>query len=441
MELTRRLVLERAWPIIVANATVPLLSLIDTAVIGHSGSASDLGAVALGGLVFNFIHVGLNFLRMSTTGFVSQAAGASDASEVRAVFARSLCVAGAIGLLLLLSKLPLTALSMKLLHGSSAVEANTRAYLAVRLWAAPAALCTHVVRGVLIGLGQSRGLLSLEVAINGINLALNLVFVALLGWGATGVALGTAIAECLGLLFALWLARAALQTRTASTTLSWRRIFDPQQLKVLFRANIDILVRSVLLLLGFAVFTDYGARFGDVQLAANHVLLQFISFCAFFLDGYANVAESLVGQALGARDRRGFDIAVRRSSELAAVNAALLALCTFSFGPFIIDTLTSLRGVQAAALRELPLAALYIALSVAAFQLDGIFIGATRTREMRNASLASCGIFVAAAELLTSKHGNRGLWMAFVLFVIARALALGAFYPGLRRAIGSGAAR
>jgi multidrug resistance protein, MATE family len=435
--LTRREVLERSWPIILANATVPLLSLVDTAVIGNTGTATDLGAVALGGLVFNFIHLGLNFLRMSTTGFVSQASGAGDARELRAVFARGMCVAAAFGCLFVLLKVPVASAALSLLHGSSAVEASAGAYVSVRLWAAPAGLCTHVVRGVLIGLARSHALLWLEGSINALNLALNLVFVAGLRWGATGVALGTAIAEWIGLALALFLARAALREQPLREPWSWQwqHVFDAAKLKVLFQANADILVRTLLLLFGFAWFTDHSARFGDAVLAANHVLLQFLSFCAFFLDGYANVAESMVGTAIGAGQRRAFDQAVRRASELAGGTAGLLALLLWGTGPLIIRALTDLPAVQAAALEQLPLAALYIGVSVAAFQLDGIFIGATRTRDMRNASIASCAIFVIAAELLTPPLGNHGLWLAFIVFVIARALTLGAYYPGLRRSI------
>lgn len=434
-ELTYREVLERAWPIILANATVPLLSLVDTAVIGNTGSTVDLAAVALGALVFNFISNGLNFLRMSTTGFVSQAVGASDEHEVRAVFARGLCVAAAIGLVLVVLKVPFRGLALSLLHGSETVERSAGAYVDLRLWGAPAGLCTHVARGTLIGLGQSRALLWLESSINGLNLALDLLFVGVLRWGATGVALGSAISEWLGLGIALWLVRTQLGPVRDAQPLSWQQVFRLDQLKLLLRANVDILVRTLLLLFGFAVFTDYGARFGDVVLAGNHVLLQFISFCAFFLDGYANVAESLVGRALGVKRRRAFDIAVRRSSELAAANSIVLALLLLGCGPLAIAALTDLTAVREAAARELPLAAAYVALSVAAFQLDGIFIGATRTRDMRNASLASCGVFVVAAHTLSGALGNRGLWLAFLLFVVTRALALGAYLPGLRRSI------
>jgi MATE family multidrug resistance protein len=288
---------------------------------------------------------------------------------------------------------------------------------------------------VLIGLGQSRALLWLEASLNVVNLALNLWFVGVLRWGATGVALGTAIAEWLGFALALWLVRAALRALPTHKAWTWQGVFEAQQLKVLFQANADILVRTLLLLLGFAVFTDSSAQFGDVVLAANHLLLQFISFCAFFLDGYANVAESMVGSALGAGHRRAFNLAVKRTSELAVANAALLALGAYAFGPFIIRALTDLPAVQLAARNQLPLAALYIALSVAAFQLDGIFIGATRTRDMRNASIASCAVFVITAKLLTPPMGNTGLWLAFLVFVIARALTLAAYYPSLRRSI------
>ena len=436
-ELTRKDVLRRAWPIIVANATLPLIGLVDTALIGNTGSVLDLGAIALGVLVFNFLHFGLGFLRMGTTGFIAQAAGAGDEAEVRAVLGRALLLAAAIGLLLLGLKPVLPDLALALLHGSPAVEALARSYIDVRLWGTPASLATLAVRGTLIGLGFSRELLLLEVVLNGVNLGLNLIFVGMLHWGAGGVALGSTLAEWVGLALSLTIVgrRMLGRRRDREPFFPWPRIRRLEHMKVMLDTNADIMLRTIFLLLGFAVFTDRGARFGDATLAANHVLLQFLSFSAFFLDGYANVAESLVGVAIGARRRAAFDRAVRRSSELALASALALALLWWGLGPFLIDRLTDLDAVRETARRYLPYAALYTLLSVGAFQLDGIFIGATRSRDMRNAALLSISAFLLAAGLLTARPGNVGLWLAFNLFVVARALALLLHYPRLRRSI------
>lgn len=436
-DITRGLVLQKALPIIVANATVPLLGLVDTAVIGNLGGVLDLGAIALGSLMLSFLYWSFGFLRMGTTGFVAQAAGADDEPEVRAILARALLLAGGLGLTLLVLSRPLGELALSLLHGSPDVEQVASRYLEVRLWGAPASLAGLAVRGTLIGLGYSRDLLLLELLLNGLNLVMDLVFAGLMGWGATGVALGTALAEWLSLALSLTVVTYRLRERRTDIEpfWPWARIRRRDQLGQLLGANADIMVRTVLLLFGFAWFTDRGARFGDVVLAGNHVLLQFISFGAFFLDGYAFVAEALIGSAIGAGQRARFDLAVRRSTELALLSALVLSGMLLAAGPWLIDLLTDLPDVRLAALRYLPYAALYLLLAVGAFQLDGIFIGATRTRAMRNASLLSTGVFVAAAHWLARWDGNRGLWTAFIVFVVARALALALFYPALRRSI------
>jgi multidrug resistance protein, MATE family len=218
---------------------------------------------------------------------------------------------------------------------------------------------------------------------------------------------------------------------------SWQRIAHGAKLRALMVANADIMLRTVLLLFGFAWFTDRSARFGDAVLAANHVLLQFISFSAFFLDGYAFVAEALVGAAIGARSRASFDLAVRRSTELSLLSALVLAAGILVVGPSLVALLTDLPPVRATTAVYLPYAAVYVLCSVFAFQLDGIFIGATATRDMRNASFASTAAFVLAAHALTDRAGNRGLWLAFIGFVIARAVALGVCFPRLRRGVRS----
>lgn len=426
-----------AWPIILANAASPLLGLSDTAIMGRHGSVTDLGAIALGALVFSFVYWPFAFLRMATTGFVAQASGAGNEAEVRATLGRALSMSVVLGVILMAVIWPIAWLAETLFDGSPATEAITRDYLFVRIWSAPAALASFAVLGTLIGLGQSRTLLLVQLFMNGLNVALDVFFAGVLGWGAVGIALGTTLAEWLSCILALVLTLRLLRARhrDAEPFLPLARIRDMRTLLHTLRAQADILIRTLLLLFGFAWFTQQSARFGDVTLAANHVLLQFVSFSAFFLDGFAFVAEALVGRAVGAGARRAFDDAVRRTTVLACLTSLALAIGLLALGPAAIHVLTDLTDVRHAAAASLPYAALYVALAVAAFQLDGVFIGATRTREMRNASLASVLLFLAAAWPLTRHYANDGLWYAFIVYVVARAACLGAYYPRLRRTL------
>ncbi|MFN3162365.1 MAG: MATE family efflux transporter [Pseudohongiellaceae bacterium] len=430
------LLLRRAWPIILANAAVPLLGLADTAVIGNVGSVSDLGAIAFGSLIFSFVYWSFGFLRMGTTGFTAQAAGAGDEQEVRAALGRALLMAGVLGLLLIALQWPIGAAAFALLDGSAAVEAVARDYFQIRIWGAPATLAGFACMGLLVGLGYSRQVLALQVFLNGLNIGLDVLFAGFLGLGAVGIALGTVIAEWSTLLFAAWLLRRDLLRRDASRPFwPWQRIISRAALRQTAAANLDIMIRTLLLVFSFAFFTNQSAGYGDVLLAANHILLQLISFSAFFLDGYAFVVESLVGSAKGARQLPRFDTAVRKSTLLALLSAMLLAATVFWLGGTAVALLTDLPAVRSAALDLRWLAALYVLVSFAAFQLDGIFIGVSYTRAMRNAAFLSLGCFLLAWWLLSDALGVVGLWLAMIGFVIARAVALLLYYPGLRRSI------
>ncbi|MFA5590288.1 MAG: MATE family efflux transporter [Lysobacteraceae bacterium] len=424
--MNRRAIARQAWPVILANAAVPLLGLVDTAVIGHYGSTADLGALALGALLFNFIYWSFGFLRMATTGFVAQAVGAGDEAEVRAALVRPLLMGLGLGVLVLALQWPLVRGFFLLMDASDAVAATGHEYFHARVWGAPAALALYAFSGALIGLGHTRALLGVQLLLNGLNAGLDVYFAGVLGLGARGIGFGTVIAEwttCVVAAFVLWRVLRE-RHRDAEPFLPWARIADRARLLRTLAANGDIMVRTLCLLGGFGWFASQGARMGDATLAANHMLLQLVSFSAFFLDGFAFVAEAQVGAAIGARDAGRLRRVVRLSSELAAGTAALLALALWLGGGSVIGLLTSLPDVSAQARMYLPWAALYVLLSVAAFQLDGIFIGATRTREMRNASLVSLTAFLLCALPLTAAFGNHGLWLAFVLFVVARALAL-----------------
>jgi MATE family multidrug resistance protein len=425
-----------AWPIIVANAAVPLLGLADTAVIGHTGGAADLGAIALGALLFQFLYWSFGFLRMGTTGFVAQAAGAGDELEVRAALARALGVGAVAGLTLVLLRGPIELVSFRLLGGGAEVEAAARAYFSIRIAGAPATLCTFAASGLLVGLGRSRELLLVQLFLNALNLALDLLFAGALGWGVRGIALGTVISEWMAVVVALGIVVRVLGRRRRAGEPFWpiERLRDRRRFAATLGANADILIRTLFLLLGFAFFLDRSARFGELVLAANHVLLQFVSFAAFFLDGWAFACESLVGAAFGAGRRARFDAAVRRSTELSGVTAAVLCAAILVLGGPMVSALTDLAPVRETAIRYLPFAALYVAVAFAAFQLDGIFIGTTRTRDMRNASALALLVFLAGWWALRGL-GNGGLWLAFVAYATARALTLGARYPALRAAV------
>jgi len=360
---------------------------------------------------------------MGTTGLVAQAHGAGDGGEVAAVLQRGLLIAGAAGLVLIAAQGPLIWAAFRLAPASAEVEALTRAYLDIRIWGAPATIAAYALTGWLIALERTRAVLALQLLMNGLNIGLDIWFVLGLGWGVEGVAAATLIAEMAGLGFGLWLCRAGLRRAGG-------RILDALRLKRMAAVNGDIMIRSVLLQGAFTTFLFMSAGQGDVVLAANQVLMQFLTLMAYLLDGFAFTAETLVGQAVGARTPGKLHRAVRVSSGWAAGGAVVLALGFALGGPFIIDALTTSPEVRATARVFLPWAALSPLLGVASFQLDGIFIGATRTADLRNAMIVSVAGYALAVWALWP-WGNHGLWAAMSLLFVLRAVTLGALYPRL----------
>ena len=436
--ISYRYLLQKAWPIILANASVPLLGLVDTAVIGNVGSITDLGAIAFGALIFSFVYWSFGFLRMGTTGFTAQASGAGDEQEVRAVLGRALLIAACLGMALILIQWPIGLAAFSLLDGSAPVETVAQSYFDIRIWGAPATLSTFALMGLLIGLGKSRTLLIVQLFLNGLNILLDVWFAGILGWGASGIALGTVIAEWTTVLLAGWLVYRTLNERKLLTDVFWpkAKIMDLSALLKTASANFDIMLRTLILVFSFAFFINQSAKFGDTILASNHILLQLIAFSAFFLDGYAFVVEALVGGAIGAKRRDVFDLAVRRSTVLALITAILLALAIVMAGDIAVMLMTDISSVRLAANQLLPFAALYVLFSFAAFQLDGIFIGASFTRQMRDAAALSIVVYLVAWWALSDPFGLQGLWGAMIIYVVARAVALLLFYPPLRRSAG-----
>lgn len=435
--ITYEYLLRRAWPIILANAAVPLLGLVDTAVIGNVGTVEDLGAIAFGALIFSFVYWSFGFLRMGTTGFTAQAAGAGNELEVRAVLGRALLMAVGLGLILMLLQWPIRLSAFSLLSGSEPVEAIAQDYFRIRIWGAPATLATFALMGLLIGLGNSKQLLIVQLFLNGLNMSLDIWFAGVLGWGVAGIALGTVIAEWSTVAFAGWLIYRDLSKRKTPGQQFWpcAQILDKAALSKTLSANANIMIRTLLLVFSFAFFVNQSAKFGNVILAANHILLQFVAFAAFFLDGYAFVVESLVGASIGAKRRDIFDVAVKRTTVLAFITALLLAMWIWLFGSLAVSLLTNIPEVRFAANEMLFLAAIYVFFSFAAFQLDGIFIGASFTRQMRNAAFMSLAVFFLVWWLLTDRFGVGGLWWAMILYVAARADALLIYFASLRRSV------
>lgn len=438
LEPSYRTIVHQAWPAILANAAVPLLGLADTALITLVGGTVDLGAIALSVLVFNSLYWALGFLRMSTTGLAAQAIGGNDPAEVQHIVKRALCLAVVLGLALLLVSTPLTHLAMHLLAPAPDVAKLSEVYIRYRIWGAPAVLINCVVTGALIAVGRMRRLLVLQLFLNVLNLIANLVLVLLVQGsfaGVRGIALGTACAEWLAAILGLALLaasginglgswRAWASDVLLTTSAAWRGLLV---------VNLNILVRTFALLFGFAWFTRSGAQFGSDTLAANHLLQQFISFAAFFLDGVAFVTESFVGRAVGARDESLLRRAVWRASVVAVGFGCLLALAVMVIGPHALDALAPDVVVRDLAVRHIWLAAAYVLIGVAPWQLDGIFIGAARGAALRNAAVVSLLVFWVAAVSLSSRYGNTGLWWAMLLYIAMRGATLAAHWPQVVR--------
>ncbi len=430
MSVTHRRTLALAVPVMLANLSTPLIGIVDTAVIGRLPDPAYIGAIALGALIFTFLFWAFGFLRMGTTGLTAQALGAADDDGIAADLARAVMLAAAIGVLLIAAQWPLRTLAFSLLEAPARVEHLAQGYFDLRIWAAPAALANYALLGWFVGLGRATTALALQLLLNGSNIAFDAVFVLVFEWGVRGVAGGTLLAEYLAAVTGIVLAVRLLLRRGARPARA--RIFDAARIRRTLAVNRDIMVRSLALILVFAWFMAEGARAGAVILAANAILMHFVSAGAYFLDGLAHAAEALVGRAVGAREHRGLREAVRITSGWAAACAALVGVVLALGGETFIAWMTVDAETRLSAAQYLPWAAAAPLLGVAAFQLDGIFIGATHTAEMRRAMLASLAIFIAAWWLLRP-FGNHGLWAALSVHYVARAATLYAYFPALLR--------
>ncbi|NQW00544.1 MAG: MATE family efflux transporter [Rhodospirillales bacterium] len=420
-------------PIILTNITIPLLGIVDTAVVGHLPGPHYLGAVAVGSLVFSIVYASMFFLRMGTTGLTSQAVGANDDNEVRAWMVRGCLLAVVIGLALIALQLPIAVLIFSWTGGSDDVLPLAESYFFIRIWSAPATLLNFVILGWFIGIQNTRPALLTQLLLNCTNIILDLWFVIGLGFGVAGVAYATLISEIAGALFGLWLVhRYALPM---AGQWNFADALKKNELLRMLQINGNIFIRSLCLQISFFAFTAYGARQSDVILASNTILLKFTMFTAYALDAFANAAEALAGKAYGANNRNHFRAAVLASSRWALLFSLLFALIFLATGPVLIDALTSVEAVRQTARLYLPWLVVSPLVAVWSFQLDGIYVGATKTVIMRNAMLISMVVFFLSLLLLVPAMGNHGLWLAFMIFFAMRGLTLGAWYPRIEKSL------
>jgi multidrug resistance protein, MATE family len=418
-----RTVFRIAVPMTLAFLSTPLLGAVDTAVVGQFGDAAMLGGIAVGALMFDVLFTTANFLRSGTTGLTAQAVGAGDERRQAATLLQAALIAVALGVLMILFAGPLLAAGLLMIAPSSAVAAATSAYFDIRIVSAPFALANYAILGWVLGHGRAGLGLALQVLLNGTNIALSITLGLGLGWGIAGVAWATVVGEALAAIVGagavFWIGRGTFRRALPM-------VFEQAGFLRMVALNRDIMIRSFVLLLAFALFTRLGARFGDVTLAANAVLMNFFLVGGYFLDGLATAAEQLVGRAVGARRRRPFEAAVRLTVGWGFVFAGAVSLAFLLAGDAIVAVMTTSTEVRGVAGEYILWAVATPLAGVLAFQMDGVFIGATWSREMRNMMLASLAVFLAVLAVAVPVFGNHGLWLALNVFLLARGFALAA---------------
>jgi MATE family multidrug resistance protein len=414
----------------IANLTTPLIGVVSTIAIGRLGEATLLGGVAIASIIFDCLFWLFGFLRMSTLAFTAQSIGAGEIGELRPILMRGFMVAALIGAGLIILQIPLAALLLGLMGGSEGVTRAARTYFTIRIWSAPLALANYVVLGWLVGQARARLALGVQIAINVVNMAATVVLVLVLEAGIAGAAIAAVTAEAAGLVLGVLIARRLSRGQPAVPRAT---LLDRTKLIRMLAVNRDIMIRTASLIAVFLFFTSQGARTGDTTLAANAVLNNFLLISAFFLDGLANAAEQLCGRAYGARDRDGFSGAVRLVV-LWGFGFALAVTAVFAlFGPSLIDIMTASEDVRRGARDYLWFVVVSPMLAVFAFAFDGVYIGATWAREMRNLMMLSLLMFLGAWLALRS-FGNAGLWGALLVHYAARGGLQALRYPVLVRA-------
>jgi MATE family multidrug resistance protein len=430
-----------ALPMIVSSVSVPLVGLVGTGVLGHLDDAVYLAAVAAAAQLFSILFVAFNFLRMGTTGITAQAHGSGahnpDAgTAIRQSLGEAVIVALVLGLVIVLLQGPISSAGFSIIGADANVTNYARQYFDIRVWSAPATLFNYAALGWLLGMQNARGPLAMTLVINLSNVALDLWFVLGLGLKVRGVATGALLAELAGAALAIWLLRQELKRYPGN----WggTRLMDPQRYRGLLRINGNLFIRTLALMFTFGFMTAQGARMGGVFLATNALLLNFQWLTSYALDGLANAAEALVGKAVGARDADGMLRAVRRTLAWSLGFGAIFSLAFWAGGGTIIRTLTSLPDIRSTAQEYLPWVIVLPMISVWSFFYDGVYVGATLSREMRVIMTSAAGLVFLPVWFVTQDLGNHGLWLAFTAFMTVRGIGMHLWFNRLKDTLAHG---
>ena len=407
---------------ILSNVSVPLLGLVDTGVVGHLDSEVYIGAVAIGGTIFSFLYMGMNFLRMGTTGIAAQRFGAQDNDGLRVSLGQAIIVALLIAATVMILQWPVAQLAMYLLGAEGALQANSLEYFYIRIWSAPGTLANFVMIGWFLGLQNARVPLLIFLTINLTNIALDLLFVIVLGMKVDGVALASVIAEYSGLAVALFFASRELKRYSGHWPIA--KLVRIREYAAFFSVNANLFIRTMALMFTIAFVTAQSTRMGSLILAANAILQQFQNLTAFGLDGFAHAAEALVGKAIGQERRDVLEKSVKLCLKWSLIFAVAFSLFYFAAGPLLINIVTDLPDVRETTMRYLPWMIISPLVSVWSFLYDGVYVGATRAREMRNIMVFSAVAIFLPAWYLLQPLGNDGLWLAFMLFLASRGIGM-----------------
>ena len=411
---------------ILSNISVPLLGMVDTGVTGHLEDAAYLGAVAVGSTIFGFLYMGVNFLRMGTTGIAAQRFGANDFDGLRVALGQALIVALVIAAALLVLQAPIGEIAIGLIGADARVAEFTDQYFSIRIWSAPATLANFAILGWFLGLQNARVPLIVVLAINITNIILDLVLVILVGMKVDGVAIASVIAEFTGLAVGLGFVVRELRRHSGHWLVS--KLTTVREYSAFFAVNANLFVRTMALVFTFAFITAQGARQGGLILAANAVLMNLQHLLSFALDGFAHAAEAMVGKAVGEKNREALQRSVALALRLSLIVAAGFSIFFWLVGPSLIALLTDLTDIRTTSLRYLPWLILSPLVAVWSYLYDGVFVGATLAREMRDIMLISAFVIFIPAWYVLQFLGNDGLWLSFMLFMASRGIGMHIYY-------------
>ena len=418
-----RKILGLAIPSIISNISIPLLGMVDLALVGHLENIEYIGAVAIGSMIFNFIYWGFSFLRMGTTGLTAQAYGSRNLTESILTLSRSVFIGLGGAMIILILQKPIELLSFSVLHSSENIEKFARQYFYIRIWAAPATIGLYSLTGWFIGMQNTRFPMIITIFVNVLNILFSLYFVLVLEMKSDGVALGTVIAQYAGLCLSLILYYQYY--RKLNKHWDFEKMLDSTALKKFFLINKDIFIRTLFLIFAFAFFTAESANMGDEILAINTLLLQYFMFFSYLIDGFAYAAEALTGKYIGAQAPEKLKQNIKILFIWGTVTSIPFSLSYLLGGEFILGLLTNNQELIELSSEYLFWIALVPIITFPAFILDGIFIGATASAGMRNSMIISILVFyLPVYYLLKVPLGNHSLWLAFMTFMMSRGILL-----------------